>query len=112
MDQGKGKEAVTAMIDLNFFDDLSDEEFLAMTESLTEKEQMTLMVLRQIDGTVREDAAGDSDVYERAAHELDMTADEVKQTEARALDTLERLYSGWRQGKFVIVHKDGSREEF
>ena len=93
------------MIDLKLFDKLSSEEFLSMLEGLTEKEQMVLMTLRG------EDGAG-SRSHEDACKELNMPAEEVIQIEARALESLERMHSGWRQGRFVIVHKDGSREEF
>ena len=93
------------MIDLKLFDNVTSEEFLFMLEGLTEKEQMVLMTLRG------EDGAGPRS-YVEAGAELGMTPEEVSRTEARALQTLERMYSGWRQGRFVIVRKDGSREEF
>ena len=93
------------MIDLNLFDNLTSVEFLSMLDGLTEKEQMVLMTLRGEDGA-------DARTYEAAGAELSMTAEEVQQIENRALETLESMHSGWRQGSFVIVHKDGSREEF
>ena len=93
------------MIDLKTFENVGSEEFLEMIEGLTEKEQAVLMVLRGEDGT-------EPRTHEEAGRELGIPAEEVRQIETRALETMERLYSGWRQGKFVLIHKDGTREDF
>ena len=92
------------MITLDFFKEIDDEEFVELLGSLSEQEQMVLMLLRGI-GTDPMD-------HETVAGELGITASEVRDLEVKALDTIERLNSGWKPENFIIFHEDGSLEQF
>lgn len=93
------------MIDLNLFENITDEEFQDMLEALSEKEQLVLLLLRGVNGSIPMSR-------EEVARELGLTDDEIRSIEARALETIERMNSGWRENSFVIVHGDGTLEEF
>ena len=92
------------MLRLEDFRDATDEEFAAMLSALTEQEQMVLMLLRGIGSAALS--------YAEVGGELGLSTVEVQHIETKALETLERLNTGWHQGKLVLVHSDGTREEF
>ncbi len=92
------------MIRLEDLKDLGDEEFAAMLTPLTEQEQMVLMLLRGM--------GSDPLSHGEIGGELSLTTAEVRKIETKALETIERLNSGWRQESFVLIHSDGRREEF
>ena len=93
------------MLTIDDFRGATDEEFLGMLGSLTEREQMVLLLRRGMNGT-------EPMSCEAVGSELGITSPEVKKIESKALETVERLSTGWREERFVIVHKDGTREEF
>ena len=93
------------MIDLDIFKTATDEEFMEMTDALTENEQAVLLLLRGVGGLAPMSS-------EEAGRELGMTGEEVRDAERRALQTVERLNSGWRKGSIIIFHGDGTQEEF
>ena len=93
------------MLTIDDFRGATDEEFIGMLGSLTEREQMVLLLRRGLNGA-------EPMSCEAIGSELGITSPEVKKIESKALETVERLNTGWREQRFVIVHKDGTREEF
>ncbi|MBQ9060252.1 MAG: hypothetical protein IJ128_03830 [Firmicutes bacterium] len=93
------------MLTIDDFRGATDEEFLGMLGSLTEREQMVLLLRRGVNGNAPMSS-------EAVGSELGITGPEVQKIESKALETVERLNTGWREQRFVIIHKDGTREEF
>ena len=90
---------------LQDFSAVPDEEFMEMLDALSEQEQTVLLLLRGVGGS-------EPMSHEEAGRELGVTAEEAEQIEAKALESLERMNSGWKQGSIILFHGDGTAERF
>lgn len=93
------------MVTLSDFETAADEEFMEMLDGLTQKEQAVLLLLRGVNGE-------EPMTHAQVGRELGRTAEEVQQIEVKALETVECMNSGWKQGSFIIFHGDGTTEQF